>query len=227
MTRASPDGAALLATAFWKVFLVLTIIAGVAAWLLVLAHESQHVAQEETNRQTGLLIGEINAHRRTDLQLQKAKEVAEAANLAKSRFVVGVSHELRSPLNAILGYAQLLEHDASIPAARRESIGIIRRSGEHLTGLIEGLLDISKIEAGRIELYRDEVRLPEFLGQIANMFRLQAAARGLDFVFTLPASVPAVVYTDERRLRQILINLLSNAVKFTMNGAVSLRVSWR
>ena len=113
------------------------------------------------------------------------------------------------------------------PAARRKSIGIVRRSGEHLTGLIEGLLDISKIEAGRIELYRDEVRLPEFLGQIANMFRLQAAAKGLDFVFTLPASVPAVIYTDERRLRQILINLLSNAVKFTMDGTVSLRVSWR
>ena len=140
---------------------------------------------------------------------------------------MGVSHELRSPLNAILGYAQLLEHDTSIPEARRESIGIIRRSGEHLTGLIEGLLDISKIEAGRIALYRDEARLPEFLGQIANMFRLQAEAKRLGFVFNLPAGTPAVVYTDERRLRQILINLLSNAIKFTNQGNVSLGIRWR
>ncbi len=223
----APAGAPILAAAFWKAFFVLAVIAGVVAWLLVLARESQRVAQQETDRQTSLLTGEINAHRRTDAQLQTAKEVAEAANLAKSRFVVGVSHELRSPLNAILGYAQLLEHDLSIPETRRESIGIIRRSGEHLTGLIEGLLDISKIEAGRIELYRDEVRLPEFLGQIANMFRLQAEAKGLGFAFNLPAAVPAVVYTDERRLRQILINLLSNAIKFTHQGSVSLGIRWR
>jgi len=224
---ASPSDASIVAAAFWKAFFVLAVIAGVVAWLLVLARESQRVAQQETDRQTSLLTGEISAHRRTDAQLQAAKEVAEAANLAKSRFVVGVSHELRSPLNAILGYAQLLEHDASIPEARRESIGIIRRSGEHLTGLIEGLLDISKIEAGRIELCRDEVRLPEFLGQIANMFRLQAEAKGLGFAFNLPPGAPAVVYTDERRLRQILINLLSNAIKFTQQGTVSLGVRWR
>ena len=223
----APAGAPIVAAAFWKAFSVLSVIAGVAAWLLVLARDSQRVAQQETDRQTSLLTGEISAHRRTDAQLQKAKEVAEAANLAKSRFVVGVSHELRSPLNAILGYAQLLEHDAAIPEARRESIGVIRRSGEHLAGLIEGLLDISKIEAGRIELYRDEVRLPEFLGQIANMFRLQAEAKRLRFVFDLPPGVPAVVYTDERRLRQILINLLSNAVKFTGAGSVSLGLRWR
>lgn len=223
----APAGASIVATAFWKAFFVLALIAGVVAWLLVLARESQRVAQQETDRQTSLLTSEINAHHRTDAQLQAAKEVAEAANLAKSRFVVGVSHELRSPLNAILGYAQLLEYDATIPEARRESIGIIRRSGEHLTGLIEGLLDISKIEAGRIELYRDEVRLPEFLGQIANMFRLQAEAKGLGFVFNPPVRGPTVVYTDERRLRQILINLLSNAIKFTHHGSVSLAVRWR
>ncbi len=226
--HAQVDGSApVIAAAFWKAFFVLAVIAGVAAWLLVLALDSQRVAQQETDRQTALLTGEISAHRRTDAQLQKAKEVAEAANLAKSRFVVGVSHELRSPLNAILGYAQLLEHDASIPEARRESIGIIRRSGEHLTGLIEGLLDISKIEAGRIELYRDEVRLPEFLGQIANMFRLQAEAKGLAFVFDIPADLPAMVWTDERRLRQILINLLSNAMKFTQAGTVGLHLRRR
>ena len=162
-----------------------------------------------------LLLHEIDAHERTDANLQKAKEAAEAANLAKSRYVVGISHELRSPLNAILGYAQLMEGDPSISAHRREHIKIIRHSGDHMAGLIEGLLDISKIEAGRIEIYRDQVRLGEFLQQLADMFRIQAEARGIGFVFASPGRMPGVVFTDERRLRQILINLLSNAVKFT------------
>ena len=215
---------AAMTRAFWQAFLILIPVAGVLAWLLVLAQESRRVAQEETQRQTALLIAEIRAHQRTDRQLQKAKDVAEAANLAKSRYVVGISHELRSPLNAILGYAQLLERDTAISSHRRDHIRIIRRSGEHLAGLIEGLLDISKIEAGRIEIYRDEVRLPEFLQQLVNMFRLQAEAKGIAFSFIIPERLPEVVYTDERRLRQILINLLSNAIKFTHAGSVRLRL---
>jgi signal transduction histidine kinase/CheY-like chemotaxis protein len=213
--------------AFWKVFFLLFIIAGIAAWLFVLSHESRKAAQEESRRQTALLMQEIRAHKRTDAQLQKAKEAAEAANLAKSRYVVGISHELRAPLNAVLGYAQLLERDAAIPAHRRDAITVIRRSGEHLAGLIEGLLDISKIEAGRLKLQYEEVRLAEFLGQIVDMFRLQAAAKGIDFIFERPERLPAVVHTDPKRLRQILINLLSNAIKFTNAGSVSLRLSYR
>lgn len=213
--------------ALLQTFLILIPVAGVLAWLLVLARESRQVAQEETARQTALLMAEIHAHKTTDRKLQKAKEVAEAANLAKSRFVVGISHELRSPLNAILGYAQLLERDTDIASSRRDQIRIIRRSGEHLAGLIEGLLDISKIEAGRIELYRDEVRLLEFMQQLVHMFRLQADAKGIGFCFVQPDRMPAVVYTDERRLRQILINLLSNAIKFTHSGEVRLRLRLR
>lgn len=211
----------------WQAFLILVPIAGVGAWLLVLAQESRHVAEEESHRQTALLMNEIEAHRRTDAELQHAKEVAESANLAKNRYVVGISHELRSPLNAILGYAQLLERDPTVPEQRRDSVRIIRRSGEHLAGLIEGLLDISKIEAGRIELYRDRVRLKEFLDQLAHMFRLQAEAKGIGFLFSRSPHLPEAVYTDERRLRQILINLLSNAVKFTDRGEVRLHVRWR
>jgi signal transduction histidine kinase/CheY-like chemotaxis protein/purine-cytosine permease-like protein len=222
-----PAERAAMAHAFWQAFLILIPVAAVSAWLLVLAQESRRVAQEETQRQTALLMAEIRAHQRTDRQLQKAKDVAEAANLAKSRYVVGISHELRSPLNAILGYAQLLERDTAISAQRRDHIRIIRRSGEHLAGLIEGLLDISKIEAGRIEIYRDEVRLSEFLHQLVNMFRLQAEAKGIAFSFIRPERLPEVVYTDERRLRQILINLLSNAIKFTNAGSVHLRLRWR
>jgi signal transduction histidine kinase/CheY-like chemotaxis protein len=222
-----PDDPAIMGRAFLQASPILIPVAAVLAWLLVLGQQSRRVAQEETGRQTALLMDEIRAHKRTDRQLQKAKEVAEAANLAKSRFVVGISHELRSPLNAILGYAQLLERDTAISALRRDHIRIIRRSGEHLAGLIEGLLDVSKIEAGRIELYRDEVRLQEFLQQLVNMFSLQAEAKGIGFSFIRPDHLPGVVYTDERRLRQILINLLSNAIKFTAQGEVQFRLRWR
>jgi hypothetical protein len=124
-----PVGQMVLANALWRAFFVLMIIAGVAAWLLVLAQETRAAAQSESRRQTALLLAEIAAHRRTDAKLQKAKEAAEAANLAKSRFVVGVSHELRTPLNAVLGYAQILDLDQAIPWHRREAIRTIRRRG--------------------------------------------------------------------------------------------------
>jgi signal transduction histidine kinase/purine-cytosine permease-like protein/CheY-like chemotaxis protein len=210
----------LLATTLWRAFICLLLVAGVFAWLQVLAREASRAAEEESRRQTQLLLTEIDAHRRTDAKLARARAVAEAANLAKTRFIVSVSHELRTPLNAVLGYAQLLEHDDTIPPHRREAMRIIRRGGEHMQGLIEGLMDISKIEAGRIEIERREVRLLEFLTQIAGMFRLQAAAKGLDFRFDHPARLPASVFTDEIRLRQILINLLSNALKYTEAGHI-------
>ena len=104
---------------------------------------------------------------------------------------------------------------------------MVRRSADHLSGLIDGILDISKIEAGRLYLSRDEVRLSEFLDQLVGMFRLQAAAKGIDFVFRRPAVLPLVVYADEKRLRQILINLLSNAIKFTQTGSVQFVVHYR
>ena len=141
-TAATVHADELLSDVLWKVFFALTIIIGVVAWLFVLAQQSRRAAEEETRRQTALLIQEIDAHKRTDAELQRAKEVAESANLAKSRYVVGLSHELRSPLNAISGYAQLLEQDASIasqaersgargPPQRRSSVGIDRRHSGH------------------------------------------------------------------------------------------------
>ena len=211
----------------WKVFFALTIIIGVVAWLFVLAQQSRRAAEAETRRQTTLLIQEIDAHKRTDAELQRAKEVAESANLAKSRYVVGLSHELRSPLNAISGYAQLLEQDSSLNTKPRDQVRVVRRSADHLSGLIDGILDISKIEAGRLYLSRDEVRLSEFLDQLVGMFRVQAAAKGIDFVFKRPSVLPLVVYADEKRLRQVLINLLSNALKFTQTGSVQFVVHYR
>ncbi|MGE4482094.1 hybrid sensor histidine kinase/response regulator [Acidocella sp.] len=214
--------AGLLASALWRVFVCILLVSGIFAWLQVLARESSLAAEEESRRQTRLLLAEISAHRKTDAKLARAREVAEAANIAKTRFIVGVSHELRTPLNAVLGYAQLLENDETIPPRRRETLGIIRRSGEHMHGLIEGLMDISKIEAGRIDIERREVNFPDFLAQITGMFRLQAAAKGLSFDFTSPSNLPALVFIDEIRLRQILINLLSNALKFTTRGGIRL-----
>jgi len=218
---------AILKSTLWTVFFILTIIAGVAAWLFVLAQDSRRVAEEESRRQTDLLMNEIEAHKRTDAKLQKAKELAEAASNAKSRHVVGLSHELRTPLNAILGYSQLLERDPELPSRRVDAVKVVRRSAEHLSGLIDGLLDISKIEAGRFHLSRNEVNTADFLEQLVDMFSLQATAKGIEFRYIPSKHLPVVVHTDENRLRQILINLLSNAIKFTDVGHVVFRVDYR
>ena len=132
-----------------------------------------------------------------------------------------------TPLNAVFGHAQILERDEAIPRSRRSNVSVIRRSAEHLSGLIDGLLEISRIEAGRLRLQRDEVRLDAFLDQIVDMFRFQAEAKGLAFRFERPDRLPEVVATDEKRLRQILVNLLSNAIKFTETGIVTLRIGYR
>jgi signal transduction histidine kinase/CheY-like chemotaxis protein len=226
-SASAPADKLLVSDVLWKAFFALALIIGVVAWLFVLAQQSRRAAEAETRRQTTLLIQEIDAHKRTDAELQRAKEVAESANLAKSRYVVGLSHELRSPLNAISGYAQLLEQDSTLNTKPRDQVRVVRRSADHLSGLIDGILDISKIEAGRLYLSRDEVRLSEFLDQLVGMFRLQASAKGVDFVFRRPAVLPLVVYADEKRLRQILINLLSNAIKFTAKGSVQFVVHYR
>ncbi|WP_207462008.1 ATP-binding protein [Azospirillum sp. SYSU D00513] len=227
VTTGNEAARAIIGSTLWKVFFILMIVAGVATWLFVLARESRQVAQEESDKQTSLLIQEIEAHERTDAQLQKAKEAAEAANLAKSRYLVGIGHEFRTPLSAIFGYAQLLERDPTIPAHRQEAVKVIRRSSEHLSGLLDGLLDISKIEGGRLQIYRGEVRIVELLNQLVGMFRLQAEAKGIEFRFVHLEDLPPVVHTDEGRIRQIFINLLSNAIKFTESGSVTLRVRYR
>ena len=168
---------------------------------------------------------EIDARKVADAALTRAKDAAEAANLAKSRYLVGVSHEIRSPLNAIYGYAQLLERNAGI--APQEAGGIIRRSSEHLTAIVDGLLDISRIESGVVKLSRDVVPLPALLESIVAMFRMQAENKGLQFHYRPAPNLPAFVRTDEKRLRQILINLLSNAIKYTRHGSATLSVRYR
>lgn len=209
----------------WVVFLCLLLLSGIGAWLVVLAHESRRSAEAESARQTAMLMEEIKAHRRTDAALQQAKETAEAANLAKTRYIVGISHEIRTPLNSIYGYAQLLEQGSA--SSPENAVRVIRRSTEHLSNLIDGLLDVSKIENGMLILNRDVVPLREFLDELVDMFRLQALAKGLAFHYTRAPNLPSHVHADRKRLGQIFINLLSNAIKYTQQGSVSLTIRYR
>jgi signal transduction histidine kinase/ActR/RegA family two-component response regulator len=233
-------GAQALRLGFVKAFAALLLVSGIVAWWLVLTHKSRQVAQEESNRQTQalneqaqVLTREIESHRRTDEQLQQAKLQAEAArhqaelaNQAKSRYITTVSHELRTPLNSILGYAQLLEEDASVPPHRQQAVKVIRRGGEHLLSLIEGTLDIARIEAGKLRLENKPMRFRDCVQETARMFELQALSKGIEFRRVLSEPLPEVVRADEKRLRQILINVLGNAVKFTHVGRVEFRLTY-
>ena len=210
-----------------KVFALLSLAAAVGAWWVVLGSESRHMAQDESNRQNQLLTKEIDAHRRTDAALQAAKDLAEAANQAKTRYVAGMTHELRTPLNSILGYAQILLKDEQVQGVRRASVDTIHRSGEHLHGLVDGLLDLARIEAGRLRLDRAPLPMHEFLDDLVRMVAPQAEAKGLVFTLQTSGRVPDHVNADAKRLRQILINLLSNAVRFTDRGSVTLKLDYR
>jgi len=157
--------------------------------------------------------------------LREAKEVAEAANRAKSTFLANMSHELRTPLNAILGFAQLMARDSSLSKEQQENLETISRSGEHLLDLINDVLEMSKIEAGRTTLYEQSFDLHRLLDDLEDMFGLRAENKGLQLIFDRAPGVPQYVCTDEGKLRQVLINLLSNAVKFTTYGGVTLRIA--
>ncbi|PKO45259.1 MAG: hybrid sensor histidine kinase/response regulator [Betaproteobacteria bacterium HGW-Betaproteobacteria-4] len=222
-----PAVIARLQDSFIKTFAALLMLSGVIAWWMVLTQESRRVAQEESNRQTQLLMQEIESHQRTDEALQKARVVAEHANQAKSRYITAISHELRTPLNSILGYAQILAADEDVPPNRAQAVSVIRKSGDHLLSVIEGTLDIARIEGGKLTLDVRAMDFPELMQQIVGMFELQARNKGLSFEYRPVGEVPAVVRADEKRLRQILINVLGNAVKFTVRGGVTFGVECR
>lgn len=226
-------GDAALRSSFVKAYMAVLLISGLVAWWVVLTSMSRQVAQEESNRQTGLLLREIALHAQTDEALQKAKQVAEQArhaadqaNQAKSRYISAISHELRTPLNSILGYAQLMGQDSNIPAHRKQAVAVIQRGGEHLLSLIEGTLDLAHIEAGRLKLNPRPLAFADFMQDLADMFALEAERKALRFVFEVQGKLPAVVRADEKRVRQILLNLLGNAIKFTASGQVVLRLRY-
>jgi len=154
-----------------------------------------------------------------------AKEAADAANKAKSEFLANMSHELRTPLNAILGFTQVMNRDPFLSTEQQQHLGIINRAGEHLLELINDILEMSKIEAGRIALNETSFDLYRLLDSLREMLQLKASSKGLQLLFDYAPNVPRYVQTDERKLREVLINLLGNAIKFTQQGRVTLRVS--
>jgi len=181
--------------------------------------------QLEDNSQHFLIIArDITARQKAQAQLHQAKDAAESANRAKSTFLANMSHEVRTPLNGILGYTQLLKRDDTLSTQQKEGIDVIHRSGEYLLTLINDILDISKIEANRIELYQTDFDLNDFLKSLINLFQMRSQEKGIGFIYQASTPLPQMIYADEKRLRQILINLLSNAVKFTKVGGVTLKV---
>ena len=157
-------------------------------------------------------------------ELQQAKEVAEAANRSKSTFLANMNHELRTPLNGILGYAQILQRDAATTPKQLKGLGVIHQCGSHLLTLINDILDLSKLEVQKMELYPEDFHLAKFLASTVDICRVKAEQKSVEFHYQPAANLPIAVHADDKRLRQVLLNLLSNAIKFTDLGTVTFRV---
>ncbi len=183
------------------------------------------IATDNPHRESIWMLEDITRRKQAEDDLKQAKEAAEAANRAKSIFLANMSHELRTPLNAILGFSRLMARDSAFPAPHLDNLAIINRGGEHLLALINDVLEISKIEAGRIPLNPTTFDLHALLNDMEAMLRDRMRANNLDFNMERGDDVPRCVVSDEGKLRQILINLLGNAVKFTERGRVTLRAA--
>lgn len=194
-------------------------------WIWVL--DRGKVSKWTTDGKPLLMSGthqDINERKQYQSELISAKSAAEKANIAKSVFLSNMSHELRTPLNAVLGFAQILLADKTLTSQHHEYIRTMYQSGSHLLKLLNDILDISKIEAGKMILAHDDFSLREILRDIDNMFKVSCRQKKIQFVVSMSTQLPPLCTGDEKRLRQLLINLVGNAVKFTEKGTVTLRV---
>ncbi|MBD2510268.1 response regulator [Nostoc muscorum FACHB-395] len=187
--------------------------------------EFQQVIEQLQTTQEELIQSQKIAAQEQQAAVREAARSA-AANLAKSEFLANMSHELRTPLNAILGFTQVMSRDYSLSSEHQENLAIINRAGEHLLNLINDILEMSKIEAGRITLNRSSFDLIHLLNNLEEMLYLRAASKSLQIVFEYAHDIPQYIETDENKLFQVLLNLLGNAIKFTDIGRVTLRLRW-
>ncbi|WP_404785754.1 ATP-binding protein [Altericista sp. CCNU0014] len=168
---------------------------------------------------------EARDRKQAELALSQAKELAESANQSKSQFLSNMSHELRTPLNAVIGFTQILQRDSSLNPDQQQYINIINRSGEHLLGLINSVLEMSKIESGSMSLEENDFDVSRLLATVESMFRFKASDRGIELNIECANQVPCYLRADEGKLRQVLINLMGNAIKFTKSGHVTVRLN--
>jgi PAS domain S-box-containing protein len=219
-----------------RAYLIVPIFCSNKLWGLLACYQnssSRHWSKSEINTviQIGIQLGValqqaqlLEETRQQSVALQQAKDAADVANKAKSAFLANMSHELRTPLNGIMGYAQILQRDKNCTPKQKEGVDIIYQCGTHLLTLINDILDLSKIEAGKLELYPKAIDFPSFLLSVTEVFRFKAQQKSITFIYLPCTQLPNVIYADEKRLRQVLMNLLSNAIKFTDTGSVRLKV---
>ncbi|RKZ78409.1 MAG: hybrid sensor histidine kinase/response regulator, partial [Candidatus Parabeggiatoa sp. nov. 1] len=189
-------------------------------------HLELKAAKEELKQKVEQLQAAQEELNQTVEQLKQACQAAEAANRAKSTFLANMSHELRTPLNGILGYTQIFQLDNSLNKEQQQGINVIHHCGEHLLIMISDILELAKIEAGRMELYPNDFSLTFLLKSSADLFQMRAQQKGIAFNYQQTSHFPQFVHADDKRLRQIIINLLSNAIKFTKQGGVTFKVDY-